>query len=133
MGDAIGKPEDNIHTADLMPVTEFTAILQDISDLTGLEYWTTLTSLNLTLNNIADLGPLAGLVDLENLQLGWNPITGLGPLTDLVNLTHLSLYSANVPDLAPLSGLTSRSPKAVPDKTRTEGSPSKHSSSPPRS
>ncbi len=52
----------------------------DIRDLTGLEYATNLTELNLQGNFISDLTPLTGLTNLTRLLLGGNRILDIAPL-----------------------------------------------------
>ncbi len=79
-----------------------------ITDLTGLEACTALTTLNLGLNQISDLSPLSALTGLKSLDVGFgtnplekdgdfdpsltgtNLITDLAPLAGLVNLEYLS-------------------------------------------
>ena len=48
----------------------------DISDLTGLEFATKLSSLNLAANNITDISPLSSLTKLSSLNLAANNIRG---------------------------------------------------------
>ena len=61
-----------------------------ISDLTGLEYATQLTTINLADNGITNLTPLAGLTNLTFLQLDENKgITDFSALADLNNLTQV--------------------------------------------
>ena len=79
----------------------------DISDLTGLEYATQLTSINLSDNNITDLTPLAGLTNLTFLQLDENyGITDFSALAGLTKLTQLELNYTDIAgtDLASLAG-----------------------------
>ncbi len=116
-----------------------------ISDLTGLEFATNLTSLYLWNNQITDLSPLAGLTNLTNLNLYNNSITdlsplagltklnGLGlnknqiadiaPLADLTNLTNLNLYNNSITDLLPLAGLTKLTNLDLNGNTITDVSP----------
>ena len=79
------------------------ASLTDISPLQGL---TSLTSLNLDSNyQLSDLQPLAGLVNLKELNLWGNDIVDVSALTDLVNLEILMLASNNISDITALAGL----------------------------
>ena len=63
---------------------------RSISNLTGLEHATGITSLLARSNSISDLSPLSGLTQLTTLNLDSNPMTALSALKDLVNLTRLS-------------------------------------------
>lgn len=58
--------------AQLSSVTQLQMEGQGITDLTGLEYATSLISLDLRNNHITDLTPLSGLDSLKNLQLDGN-------------------------------------------------------------
>ena len=79
----------------------------DLADLTGLEYATQLTDLDLRNQSITDISALSGLVNLRVLQLGGgsNSITDLSPLAGLTNLEVLSLPHG-MPDISALAGLT---------------------------
>jgi len=107
--EAINKPTGDILDTDLVGVgfTSLYAGFRDISDLTGLEHCTDLTTLQLYGGEIADLTPLAGLSSLTSLSLGSNQIADLGPLAGLTNLEGLSLGDNQIVDAAPLAGLTS--------------------------
>ena len=65
-----------------------------MTDLTGLEYATSLTSLTITGHNISDLTPLKGLTNLETLILRNNNISDLTPLEGLTNLRSLNVSNA---------------------------------------
>ena len=62
-----------------------------ITDLTGLETATGLTSLTLSNNEITDVFVLKDLTRLERLDLRNNQITDVLPLVGLMNLTSLTL------------------------------------------
>lgn len=76
-----------------------------VSDLTGLEFATNLTSLVLYGNGISDISPLAKLVNLTSLDLDGNRISDISPLAKLVNLTSLSLAGNDISDISPLANL----------------------------
>ncbi len=80
-----------------------------ISDLTGLEFATNLSELDLGNNNITDISPLSGLTNLLGLNLADNDITDISPLSGLTKLTGLDLGNNNIRDISPLSGLDSLS------------------------
>jgi len=104
---AIGKPTGPIYISDLEGLTQFEAQGKNIADLTGLEYCTSLTWLNLHQNQISDISPLASLTSLTWLSLYWNQISDISPLANLTNLTSLILVKNQISDISPLANLTS--------------------------
>ena len=112
---ALGKASGaTITVAEMKTLTELEAHDSGISDLTGLEFATNLSYLNLSSwelddlpdNNISDISSLAGLTSLETLWLGGNNITDISALSGLTNLTELDLQLNSVSDISALSGLT---------------------------
>ena len=94
--DALGKARGApITVAEMAEMATLTTFWEDtnagISDLTGLEFATNLTKLDLWGNNITDISPLAGLTNLERLDLYVNNITDISPLAGLTNLEGLNL------------------------------------------
>ena len=77
-----------------------------ISDLTGLEKATNLTSLYLRSNSFSDISALSGLTNLTTLDLQGNSISGISALSGLTNLTTLNLQSNSLSDISAVSGLT---------------------------
>ena len=116
--EALGKaPGAVITTADMAKLTKLEARNANITDLTGLEYATNLTELNLggelvgqalvNSNSISDISPLAGLTNLTWLFLWDNAISDISPLANLTNLTRLNLAGNAISDILPLANLTS--------------------------
>lgn len=108
----IGKASEEIFASDLENVIGLGAYNQGIPDLSGLECWTSLRTIDLSSNNITDISALSGLSRLTSLSLGCNPIEDLTPLSHLSRLTFLNLemYSdcpSDLPldDLSPLGHL----------------------------
>ena len=109
ISEVLGKPYAPIYVKDLEELTEFDARGWEIVDLTGLEYCTNLTYLNLYNNKITDISPLSKLVNLTHLDLHNNKITDISPLSQLVNLKDLNLGINEITDISPLvrnSGLS---------------------------
>jgi len=79
---------------------------EGITDLTGLEYCTSLIELELNGNEITNISPLTALTRLTELSIYGNYITDLSPLSSLSRLTDLSLRDNLISDLSPLSSLT---------------------------
>ena len=111
--EAIDKPTGEIYASDLQGLTslddaemKYTDWETFITDITGLEYCTSLTYLNLWDNQISDISPLANLTNLTYLFLGYNQISDISPLANLTNLTSLFLHANSIDDISPLANLT---------------------------
>ena len=104
---ALGKAKnDPITPSEMSTLTRLKKRRANISNLTGLESATNLTTLDLDENNITDISATAGLTNLTALNLGGNNISDISPVVDLTNLTALSLYGNNISDISVLAGLT---------------------------
>ncbi len=118
---AMGKgPDDPITGFEMAFLSELEAPNSNIRDLTGLEFATGLTILDLgtervgegyvNSNHISDFSLLSGMTNLERLDLGGNSISDLsvlsGALSSLTRLELLYLDNNSISDLSPLSGLT---------------------------
>ncbi len=77
LGKANGAP---ITQAEMATLDSLTANKRGISDLTGLEYATNLTWLDLASNNITNISVLEGLTNLTDLILSENNISDLASL-----------------------------------------------------
>ena len=88
LGKTAGQP---ITQAEMTTLMGLNAMAFNISDLTGLQFATQLTSLSLDNNNISDITPLAGLTQLTGLNLDRNNISDITPLAGLTQLTTLWL------------------------------------------
>ncbi len=104
--DAIGVATGPIYSSDIGELTHLDASARNIADLTGLEYATGLTTLNLMNNQISDVSPLADLPNLTALDLWFNQIVDISPLANLISLTTLNLVNNQISDVSPLAGLT---------------------------
>ena len=129
LGKASGAP---ISRAEMTSLTRLDARNSNISDLTGLEFATNLTRLDLgpdrtesnrgvsgdkvgvirqrqsfaNSNEFSNLSPLSGLTRLEYLDLGNNVIKDVSVLSGLTRLTYLDLYENIISDVSALSNLT---------------------------
>ena len=107
IAEALGKnPNAPITVEEMGRLDELHANGRGIQDLTGLQFATNLSYLDLEDNQISDLSPIAGLINLRGLYLWNNPISDLSPVRGLINLTHLYLESTPVSDISPVKGLT---------------------------
>lgn len=111
----MGKMEGGITAAEAAAVTRlnlssewerYASEWTPIKDLGGLEFFTSLESLDLTDHAITDVTPLTGLTKLTLLALGDNPIADLAPLNGLTNLKMLILTGCTAQDYSPLANLT---------------------------
>lgn len=110
------SPEDPITQLDMLnlfglnPYGDFDVSDQQITDLTGIEYATNLTSLNLSQNQIRDIRPLAKMKNLRVLKIDNNHITDIQPLTEMKSLRELSLTQNPVEDMSPIRTLLEKNP-----------------------
>ena len=96
-----------ITPADMASLEALEALKSDIRDLTGIEFATNLTKLELGDNRISDVSPLKKLTNLTKLRLGANhKISDVSPLEGLTNLTFLDIDSNQISDVSPLKKLT---------------------------
>ncbi len=105
--DALDKPAgEAITPMELARLTELYATQLGITDLSGIEYCTNLTRVQLNFSKITDITPLASLTKINWLNIGINQINDISPLASLTNLTELKLHGNQISDLSPLSSLT---------------------------
>lgn len=107
---------DPIHVFEMENPTSLYIRNYNLRDLTGLEFATNLTVLDLGTSKIGNnwynsnaftnLTPLARLTNLEELDLNRASITTLSGLEGLINLIELDLTRASLTDISALAGLT---------------------------
>ena len=111
---AMNKPEGEITLAEAEAVTELKLSIDwqqeaapnsQITDISGLENFINLETLELQFHAITDITPLAGLTKLKNLSLGGNPVADISPLSGLTNLGSLTLFNCQAKDYALLANL----------------------------
>ena len=104
---ALGKASgDPISAAEMETLISLTAQDASISNLTGLETATNLTTLKLGNNTISDISAIAGLTNLTELQLWDNTISNISAVAGLTDLTRLYLWGNTITDISPVAGLT---------------------------
>ena len=113
IAEVLGKAPDAPIKAEEMAAANFGNfhLSESISDLTGLEYATTLVHFSFGGNQVPDLSPLADLKDLYSLYLSVSDLSLLtGRLADagLTGLRSLGITGTNISDISPLTdaGLT---------------------------
>ena len=87
----LGKATGAITDADMQSLTHLDASGRDISNLSGLEYATNLTTLDLYFDPVSDILPLSGLTQLQTLDLCGNQISDLSALSGLTQMRYLYL------------------------------------------
>jgi len=102
----IGIPTSPLYASDLDTITELWCEEAGITDLSGLEYVTSLGVILLRGNEISDVTPLGGLIHLWGLGLPDNEITSILPLTGLTNLLQLDVNTCPISDISPIAYLT---------------------------
>ena len=106
IAEELGKSPNALITVEEMErLTDFLAQSRGIQDLTGLQFATNLSYLNLDGNEISNLSPLAGLINLRQLKLNDNPVSNISLVKGLINLTALEFHGALVSDMSPVAGL----------------------------
>ena len=96
----------NPTSTDMLLLTSFSAESCEIADLTGIEYATNLTRLDLRYNQISDISALSGLTNLTELLLHENQISDISALSGLTNLMRLYFCCNHISEISALSGLT---------------------------
>lgn len=94
-----------------------------ISDLTKVSMLPILTSLNVGGNQITDLSPLSNMTTLTIVGAYGNQISDISPLSTLTNLTMLYLYDNDLVDLGPVASLSNLKSIAVMDNEIVDLSP----------
>lgn len=115
--DSLNKARGEVITAaEMATLTRLEAPNSRVRDLTGIEYATELTVLNLgyvltnggrvNSNGISDLSPLSGLTGMKTLHLYTNDVSDLSPLSGMTDLRWLDVSNNLIWDISPLSTLT---------------------------
>ncbi len=91
-----GELDDSVLTANIKSVINLNIANKNISDLTGIEYFESLTSLICSLNQLSKLN-LNKNKELDYLECGSNNLDSLN--VDSLNLTHLSCSYNNLSQL----------------------------------
>ena len=130
LGVALSNP---IALSEMAALTRLEASNANISDLTGLEFATNLTELELgperianewrNSNAVKDLSPLAGLTRLTRLHLPNNSISDISAVADLTSLTWLNLWGNSISAIFPVAGLTKLTDLYLGDNNISDISP----------
>lgn len=115
--DTLGKNIGPIMKSDVEKITKFSARVEGILNINGLQYFTALEELDLYGNRISDISPLSSLTSLKKLNLGknYNMLTAgssngkgldLTPIKGLYLLRELDLSDNMITDIECLRSLT---------------------------
>ena len=120
--DTLSLPADiPLTKLQMQRLTRLSAWDSGITDLTGLEYATSLQVASFSGNQIQDLSPLTGLIHLYLVALNGNPIFDISPLANLTHLKHLRLASNPlITDITPLQNLTNLTYLSLADTNITD-------------
>ena len=106
IAESLGKsPNAPITVEEMEGLRNLDARNRDIHDLTGIQFATNLSLLNIQDNQVSDLSPIARLIELRHIFINNNPVSDLSPLKSLKNLTRLSMNNTLVSDISPVRGL----------------------------
>ena len=95
-----------IITDDIPTINELDLSSCQISDLSGIESLTGLTTLDLSKNSISDVSKLSTLTNLTTLNLSNNSIGNIESLDSLTALVNLNINSNKLSNITPVSRLT---------------------------
>ena len=87
-----------IITTEISSIKELRLANANITDITGMEAFTSLESLNLSGNSITSVQPISGLTNLKTLNVSYNKtnITDLDTVSSLINLTNVNFASSKL-------------------------------------
>lgn len=102
----IQKAVGPIFVRDVSGIEKLAITNQSISQLEGLQYFSSLQELDVSENQVANLLPLQEIRTLEVLRLDMNQVTDVTPLSGLTNLHTLTLRRNQVADISALTHLT---------------------------
>ncbi len=108
VGDGM-EVSNGIMVKDLAELTSLCVGNKGVTDLSGLEYCTNLTILNLDRNQISDISVLSSLTNLTVLGLAGNQVSDISSLATLNNLEYLYLGENKISDVSSLRSLNNLS------------------------
>ena len=103
--DTLNIPTADITYADVRDIDSLVLGFSNISSLSGIEYFTSLVTLDITNNNVFDISFLTNLEFLVNLYAGANNIFDISPLSEKTSFKQLYLQWNSLSDIAALENL----------------------------
>ncbi|GMW03761.1 MAG: hypothetical protein AMXMBFR84_48950 [Candidatus Hydrogenedentota bacterium] len=98
----LGQPIGFVNRLDILRLRSLDAKGLSIRNLSGLEFATGLSFLDLSNNPVSDITPLTNLNNLKTLNLDQTSVFDLAPLAGLTQLNSLSVCGAAVTDIQAL-------------------------------
>ncbi|WP_194776761.1 leucine-rich repeat domain-containing protein [Pararhodonellum marinum] len=102
--------EENILELETLTIdggSDITGEIEQIEDLTGLEFAENLTYLHLGGTSVTDLTPIAGLEKMDYLRLNNTGVTDLSPISNYTTLTYFNINTTTgITDISPLENNT---------------------------
>jgi len=78
----------------------------NISDISVLSQFKSLTKISASSNNISNLTPIQNLANLKNINFSNNQIQDISPITNLTNIKYLYLDNNNISNISNIGNLT---------------------------
>ena len=101
------EPTNYLFDIDLAGITNLFEDHGGITNISGIEYCSSLAHVDLFENDIRDVGPMSNLTSILTIELGYNHTTNLSPLAGLTNLFYLGITQNGITDISFVSGLIS--------------------------
>jgi hypothetical protein len=101
----LNKPSGALNNVDMLKLTSLSAANTSISNLSGLEFATNLSSLSLETALVTSLTPIQGLTRLSYLTVSSSPVADFSPVGALTNLNALWLRSDSITNIGFLTNL----------------------------
>ena len=113
LGSKVLRKEDATLKIYMVPgtiatITSLDLYNKNISNIAGIEKFTSLTELDVGANQISDISMLAGLTNLSTLTLDSNKIADISALASLTSLSTLDLSNNNIGDISAISNISIR-------------------------
>ncbi|WP_042332730.1 cell wall-binding repeat-containing protein [Desulfosporosinus orientis] len=96
----------SIYKSDALDVTSLFIRSEGITNLSGLEYFSNLKTLDLSHNTLTNIAPLSKLTKLQTLKLHDTEIKDVNAIKDLTSLTYLDITDNFITNFTSLKNLT---------------------------
>ena len=101
------EPTNYLYDIDLAGITNLFEDHGGITNISGIEYCSSLANIDLFENDISDVSSIGNVTSLLSIELGYNQATNLSSLAGLTNLSYLGITQNGVTDISFISGLRS--------------------------
>ncbi|EHQ91784.1 cell wall-binding protein [Desulfosporosinus youngiae DSM 17734] len=97
---------ESIYKSDVINITTLNVRNDNITDLTGLEYFVNLKTLDVGNNELTRITALSKLKNLKTLKINNNGLKDISAIKDLTSLTYLDISDNYITNFTPLKNLT---------------------------